>query len=259
MIAAVIFDLDGTLIKSERLKAHSYHQAIQELGRSDVSLDQVTEVYQKVIGQTRHVISSQIMDAFGLEKLCLPLMAQYGADKPAGVLTAMRLRIYDKLVADDSTLRENQWPYAVDLVNAAHSNGCRIGLATSSLTAEAVRVLKALDLTDTFEAVVGLDQVTRGKPDPEVYLTAAARLGVDPEHCLVIEDSPPGVAAGLAAGMNVIGVANPFTLLGLHESQLSHDWIVHDPDQLASTVERRIREHNAASHPATDSTSPGQP
>ena len=246
MINAVIFDLDGTLIKSERLKAWSYHKAIEELGRTDVSLDQVTDVYQKLVGQTRQVISSQIIDAFDLKELCGPLMARYEADDPVGVLTAIRLRIYDELVSDDAVLRENQWPYTVDLVHAAHSNGCRIALATSSLTAEAERVLRALDLTSTFEVVMGLDQVTRGKPDPEIYLTVAARLGVEPDHCLVIEDSPPGVAAGLAAGMNVIGVANPFTLLGLHDSQLPHDWIVHDPDQLAATVDRRIREHNAA-------------
>ncbi|HEU0073775.1 MAG TPA: HAD-IA family hydrolase [Dehalococcoidia bacterium] len=108
-----------------------------------------------------------------------------------------------------------------------------------------MRVVEALGLTEAFDAIIGLDQVTRGKPDPDIYLRAATALGISPSHCLVIEDSPPGVAAGLAAGMNVIGVANPFTLLGLHDTQLNHDWIVHDPDQLAATVARRIREHNA--------------
>ena len=246
MINAVIFDLDGTLIKSERLKASCYHRAIQELGRTDVSLEQVLESYQEVVGQTRLVLSRHIMDVFSLEELCIPLMAQYGAAEPADVLTAIRLRLYDELVSDDAVLRENQWPHTVALVNAAHSNGCQIGLATSSRTAEAERVLRALNLTESFAAVVGLDQVTHGKPDPEIYLTTASRLGVDPAHCLVIEDSPPGVEAGLAAGMNVIGVANSFTLLGLHNSSLPHDWIVHDPELLASTVDRRIREHNAA-------------
>ena len=252
MISAVIFDLDGTLIKSERLKACCYHRAIQNLGRTDVTLDQVIELYQQVVGQTRQVVSHHIMGALALQDALVPLMAQYGVDEPAGVLTAMRLRIYEELIADDSTLRENQWPYTVDLVRAARENGCRIALATSSLTAEAEHVVNALDLNDAFDVIVGLDQVTHGKPDPEVYLKAATALGVAPAHCLVIEDSPPGVAAGLAAGMNVVGVANPFTLLGLHSSSLPHEWIVHDPDQLAATVDRRIREHNASeSGPST--------
>lgn len=246
MISAVIFDLDGTLIKSERLKALCYHRAIQSLGRVDVTLERVIELYQQVVGQTRHVVSRHVMYSLGLQDALTPLMTKYGVDEPAAVLTAMRLQIYEELIADDTTLRENQWPYTVDLVRAAHDNGCRIALATSSLTAEAERVVRALRLTHEFDAIVGLDQVARGKPDPEVYLKAAAKLDVSPSHCLVIEDSPPGVAAGLAAGMNVVGVANPFTLLGLHNSALGHEWLVHDPDQLAATVDRRIREHNAS-------------
>ncbi len=183
--------------------------ALQELGRSDVTLEEVFDVYKQVVGQTRQVISRHIMESFGLEDRCISLMDQYDADEPAFVLTAMRLRLYEELIADNSTLRENAWPHTVDLVRAANKNGCRIALATSSLTSEAERAVEALGLTEVFEATVGLDQVERGKPDPEIYLKTAAELGVAPAHCLVIEDSPPGVAAGLAAGMNVIGVANP--------------------------------------------------
>ena len=244
MIDAVIFDLDGTLINSERLKAECYHRAVQQLGRTHVTLEQVIELYKEIVGQTRHEISRRVMEAFDLEALCIPLMEQYGVKEPVHVLTAIRLGLYEKLTADEDVLRANQWPYTVDLVRAVQANGCRIALATSSLTAEARRAVGALGLTEAFEAVIGLDQVIKGKPDPEIYLKAAAMLGVEPAHCMVIEDSPPGVAAGLAAGMNVIGVANPLTLLGLHDSALDHDWIVHEPDKLAATVDRRIWEHN---------------
>jgi len=247
MIKAMIFDLDGTLAQTERLKALSYHRAVAQLGL-DVSEADVIELYKEVVGQTRHVVSRHIMEKLGLEAACIPLMPQYGASEPAEVLTALRLSFYEAFIADDAVLRENRWPFTVDLVRTAKKSGCRIALATSSLTAEAKRVLKALDLEQEFDAVVGLDQVRRGKPDPEIYLTAAQRLGVPPVDCLVIEDSPPGVAAALAAGMNVIGVATPFTLLGLHAPDLiDHEWIVHDPELLLETVNRRIEQHK---HPA---------
>ncbi|MPZ24647.1 MAG: HAD-IA family hydrolase [Dehalococcoidia bacterium] len=77
-------------------------------------------------------------------------------------------------------------------MRTAREKGCRIALATSSLTTEAQRVVQALDLTGDFDAIIGLDQVTHGKPDPEINLKAAAALGVAPAHCLVIEDSSPG-------------------------------------------------------------------
>lgn len=245
MIRGVIFDLDGTLVQTERIKALCYHKAIVQLGRADVSLTQVEETYKQVVGQTRHVVSRYIMGQFGLEPLCRPLLGRYGVTEPEGVLTAMRLLIYDDYVSDDAVLRANVWPFTMDLLQSAKGAGCRIALATSSLTAEAHRVLKALQVEALFDAVVGLDQVEHGKPNPEIYLTTAANLDIPPGECLVIEDSAPGVTAGLAAGMNVIGVATPFTLLSLHETALlAHRWLVHDPAMLADAVRLRIAEHN---------------
>ena len=119
----------------------------------------------------------------------------------------------------------------------------------ASLVVEALRVLKALDLRDQFDAVMGVDQVNNAKPDPEIYLLAASKLDVPPEECLVIEDSPPEVRAVPAAGMNVVAVAKDLTELGLHtDSGLEHQWVVHDPHVLLEVVQRRIPEHNRAVH-----------
>jgi beta-phosphoglucomutase len=76
-------------------------------------------------------------------------------------------------------------------------------------------ILEAGGLRDAFTAVVGIDDVTRSKPSPEPYLTAMDRLaarapGLQPGECLVIEDSAPGIAAGLAAGMKVLAVTNSY-------------------------------------------------
>ena len=93
------------------------------------------------------------------------------------------------------------------------------------------------------------EDVKQPKPDPEIYLLAAQRLGVEPQDCLVLEDSPNGVRAGVAAGMNVIAVATPFTVAGLHTSQvLEHAWVVHEADQLLNVVQDRIAQHNRTAH-----------
>ena len=87
------------------------------------------------------------------------------------------------------------------------------------------------------------------KSDPEIYLLAAQKLDVPSEECLVLEDSPNGVRAAVAAGMNVVAIATPFTIAGIHSSQvLEHAWVVHDPDKLLDVVQDRITEHNRTAH-----------
>ena len=81
------------------------------------------------------------------------------------------------------------------------------------------------------------EDVERAKPDPEIYLLAAQKLDVPPEECMALEDSPNGVRAAVSAGMNVIAVATPFTLAGIHSSEvLEHAWVVHEPEQMPEVV-----------------------
>ena len=82
-----------------------------------------------------------------------------------------------------------------------------VGVASSSPRERLHRTLRRAGLLDAFDVVVAGDEVTNGKPAPDMFLLAAERLGVAPEQCIVIEDSPPGVQAGLAAGMHTIGVS----------------------------------------------------
>mgnify|MGYP001233123287 FL=1 len=99
------------------------------------------------------------------------------------------------------------------------------------------------------DEVLTSEDVQNPKPDLEIYLLAAQKLEVDPQDCLVLEDSPNGVQAAVAAGMNVIAVATPFTISGLHPSQVvNHAWMVHDPEELLDVVRERIAEHNQEPH-----------
>ena len=250
MIRAVVFDLDGTLVQSEKLKALSYAIAVQRLRGLPQPDTRAIEAYRAIVGASREVASRHIVDSLGLEADLRPLINQQdGASEPWQVLTAMRKEIYDGMVADPQVIRDNQWPHAVGFLRVAEETGCRTALATMSERQEALHVLKALDLERSLDVILTREDVERPKPDPEIYLLAAERLEVPPQECLVLEDSPNGVRAGVAAGMNVVALATPFTMAGLHSSRvLEHAWIVHEPAKLPEMVRNRISEHNRTAH-----------
>ena len=249
MINAIMFDLDGTLVQSEKLKALSYAIAAQRLRQLSEPDPRAIEAYREIVGASRDVASRHIMDTLELETLLRPLMDQHGVTQPVEVLSAMRKEIYDDIVADPQVLRDNQWPHTVDLLRVASEAGCRTALATMSYHREALHVLSALDLERSLDVVLTREDVQQPKPDPEIYLLAAQKLNAHPGDCLVLEDSPNGVRAGVAAGMNVIAVATPFTIAGLHSSQvLEHAWVVHDSEKLLEMVEARIAQHDRTAH-----------
>ena len=249
MIKAIMFDLDGTLVQSEKLKALSYAIATQRLRQLSDPDPRAIEAYREIVGASRDVASRHIMDTLDLESLLQPLIVEHGVTQPVEVLSAMRKEIYDDMVADPQVLRDNQWPHTVELLRMVSEAGCRTALATMSYRKEALHVLSALDLEASLDVVLTREDVQQPKPDPEIYLLAAQKLDADPSDCLVLEDSPNGVRAGVAAGMNVIAVATPFTIAGLHSSQvLEHAWVVHDSEKLLEVVEARIAQHDNTAH-----------
>ena len=249
MIGAIMFDLDGTLVQSEKLKAQSYAIAAQRILGLPEPDHRAIEAYREIVRSARDVASRHVMERLDLEPVLLHLIAEYGGSEPWEVLTAMRQEIYDDIVADPRVIRDNQWPHTVGLLRVARETYCRTGLATMSYREEALHVLRALDLEQNLDVVLTREDVERPKPDPEIYQLAAEKLEVPPQECLVLEDSPNGVRAGVAAGMNVVAVATPFTIAGLHSSQvLEHAWVVHDPEKLLEVVQERIAEHNWTKH-----------
>ena len=249
MISAIMFDLDGTLVQSEKLKALSYAIAVQHVRGLSEPDPRAIEAYREIVGAARDAASRHITESLGLESDLGPLMVQHGANEPWEVLTAMRTEIYDDMVADPQVIRDNQWPHTIGLLRVARETSCRTALATMSYRKEALHVLRSLDIEESLDEVLTREDVEKPKPDPEIYLMAAQKLEVQPQDCLVLEDSPNGVRAGVAAGMNVIALATPFTIAGLHYSQvLEHAWMVHEPEALLDVVRDRIAEHNRTAH-----------
>ncbi len=249
MIRAIIFDLDGTLVQSEKLKAQSYAIAIERLRGLDGPELAAVEAYREIVGASRDVASRHIMESLDLEAELRPLMSQYNATEPWEALSVIRKEIYDGMVEDPQVIRDNQWPHTVGLLRVAREAYCKTALATMSYRVEALHVLRSLDVEQSLDVVLTREDVVSPKPEPEIYRLAAQKLDVPPQECLVLEDSPNGVRAGVAAGANVIAVATPFTIAGLHSSEaLEHAWVVHDPDKLLDVVRERIDEHNKTAH-----------
>jgi beta-phosphoglucomutase-like phosphatase (HAD superfamily) len=245
MIRAFIFDLDGVLVQTEKLKAQAYDLAAQQVLGLPEPDQRAGEAYREVIGASREVTSRHVMDKLGLEPKLRELMPRYGVSQPWEALTAVRYQIYDKMVSNPQVLRDAQWPYTVAVLKLARATGCFTALTTLSKRKDVDRVIDALGISPLLDLVLTAEDVTRGKPDPEIYLLAAQRLNVTPAECLVLEDTVNGIAAAIAAGMYVIAIATPFTNAAIHSSEIVKEaWTVHRPEEVADVVKRRIEEVN---------------
>ena len=244
MIKAVIFDLDGTLVKTEKLKAISYAKAAVKLRPNDLEENEVIEGFKEFVGLSRKEVADGLLKKFDLESKASKLIKEFEVDSAWEAYVKIRLEIYTNMIADANVLLENRWSHNLTLLEAANKAFCKIGLATMSHSKQANRVLEVLEIKDKFDVIATRDHVENGKPNPEIYFLVADKLGIKPSNCLVIEDSPAGVEGGINAGMEVIAVATPFTQKRLHESNLlPKEHIVDEPNRLPEVVSHVLSHH----------------
>ena len=235
MIKALIFDLDGTLIQTEVLKASSYAKAIAELTDSIIGEDQVLDVFQKYVGLSRPEVVTGLREEFSgiLTEL---LDKAEGGDIDNAIINT-RLRIYRQMLNDELLLSNYFCSYSLGLLKKAHLDGFKVVLATMSHLPEASKVIDILGIRDQLDIILTRDDVKKGKPDPEIYLKARDLLGITKDECLVIEDSVNGIRAGQNAGMTVFAVTNSVTRKSVHDCQLlDNEFIVDDLRTLVSRV-----------------------
>lgn len=193
--AAVIFDMDGVIVNSEPYHERAYLEVVRELG----------------YGETHGL---KFSDYIGLsdQDLWSAFMAKH---RPPYALQELMGMKHEHMV---KILREHQplFQGLPELVEKA-AQRFRLGLASGSEHVVIDEVLAMRGLRRHFSAVVSASEVKYGKPAPDIFLRTAQLLGVPPQACWVIEDSKPGVAAAVAAGMQVIAITNTHPA-----EQLSH-------------------------------------
>jgi len=183
MLQAVLFDMDGTIVDTEPYWIAAEYRLVESFGGTWSD-----EHAHALVGNALIASAEYLREHGGV-----PL-------EPEEIVE----RLLDEVVR--ATRDAVPWrPGAVDLLADLGRRGVPCALVTMSYERLARVVLEQLP-AETFGALVTGDQVADGKPHPEAYLTAAARLGVDPTQCVAIEDSPTGIASAEAAGCTVVAV-----------------------------------------------------
>lgn len=181
----VIFDLDGVLVDSSRFHRESWHIVGEE--RGFVMTD---ELFWRTFGMPNRQI--------------LPLLlGRELDDEEIEELSERKEEVFRQLAHG----RLQPLPGAVELVRAASKDGFRVALGSSTPWSNIQVVLDTLGIRDCFQQIVCSDDVTHGKPHPEVFLKAAERLELPPQRCVVVEDAVVGVQAARAAGACCLAVA----------------------------------------------------
>lgn len=183
---AVLWDLDGTLVDSGDYHWRAWRDTMAAEGRP--------LTYQA------------FLDSFGQKNDSI-LAAWLGSS--AGAHTIQRVGDGKEALYRELAQREGLAPLpgAVEWVTRLHGEGWLQAIASSAPRANVEVMLDAVGMAPYLDAIVSAEDVSAGKPDPQVFLAAAAKLGVPPDRCIVVEDAAAGIEAARRAGMRSIGVS----------------------------------------------------
>ncbi len=181
--AAVIFDMDGVLVDSADAHLHSWQKLAEEINAT-VTAEQFAATFGR---QNRDII---------------PLLFGDVSDHRLRDLGDRKEELYRELVRGCVPAV----PGAVELVRGLHEAGMRLAIGSSGPLQNLELILDEMALRECFDVIVSADDVTRGKPDPQVFLLAAKRLSCPPFRCVVVEDAPSGVQAARSAGAFAVAI-----------------------------------------------------
>ncbi len=197
MIQACIFDLDGVIVDTARFHFLAWQRLARELGVSFTEKEN-----EKLKGVSRMQSLEIILELGGISA------SEEQKEKWATQKNQWFVEYVDTLLPKDI------FPGVQKLLEELKKKQIKLALASSSKNAQ--RVIKLLGIAALFDAVVDGTMIKKSKPDPEVFLLAAQRIGVAPSYCIVFEDAEAGVEAALAAGMKCVGVGQVSALNKAH-------------------------------------------
>jgi HAD superfamily hydrolase (TIGR01509 family) len=183
--------MDGLMIDTERLHHESFKTVLEQYGITPVP-------------SVKGVIH---ISGISAEANWEHFKRQYGFSANTQDLTKAKNDAHLKLLKN----KVQAMPGLLDLLKNLKADGYKVGIASSSIREHIDLIVDRLGIADFFDAITSGEEVTNGKPAPDIFLKAAAKLGINPAECVVLEDAMNGMRAGKAADMCVIVIPNEFT------------------------------------------------
>ncbi|MFP4106647.1 MAG: HAD family hydrolase [Phycisphaerae bacterium] len=195
---ALIFDFDGVVVDSEPMHLAGFQQVLQSVG-IEMSAD---EYYTKYLGYDDHDCLKIASEDKGR-----PL-----GEKQIAELTEKKTRLVQQMIRESI----KPLPGSVELIRAAHDAGIPLAICSGALGDEVRLASDCIGVLECFQVITPAEDVTAGKPDPEGYRLTLERLRkyhaqpLEPQRCVVVEDSPAGIQSARSAGMNVLAVETSY-------------------------------------------------
>src|SRR5213592_1426197 len=212
---AVIFDLDGVLADSE-----PWWNEIDAKLLAQYGVRYRGEYHRNVLGVSYRLAVEFFKKAFGLSVSTDELIQRRG-----------------EIATEFFANRVGLFPSAKEVLQELRRMKLRLAVATSSISASARPFLDRHQLTQFFDVIVTGDEIERGKPDPDIYLRTAEKLGIVADDCLVIEDSLSGIAAAKAARMRVAAIPDR-RFVDTREYDKEADYLLNDLSEIPALVRR---------------------
>lgn len=192
---AFLFDLDGVIVDT----AHFHYQAWRRLANEKLGFDISEEFNESLKGVSRTESLDRIL-AHGGVTLDESIKETYATLK-----NQWYVELVNQMTPDDIL------PGVQDFLKKTRAAGIKIGLGSVSKNAKPI--LQHIGILDAFDVIIDGTKISKGKPDPEVFLKGAEELGVSPSECIVFEDAVAGIEAAQRAGMKTVGIGLPNVLI----------------------------------------------
>lgn len=209
-IDAIIFDLDGTLVDSMWMWKDIDLEFLGERG-----LELPPTLQKEIEGMSFNETAELFIERFNLTETKDELKV-----------------IWNDMAYDKYAHVVRPKPGIIRFLDRAKKAGYKMGIASSNSIELINAALANYDLFDYFDCIVSANDVPRGKPFPDVYLTVADRLGVDPSRCLVFEDITMGIMAGKSAGMTVCCIDDDYSADDVENKKAAADYYIYSYDEV---------------------------